>query len=655
MCSWDGELTHHEFDSLSLQLAHRLVDIGITAELIMPLCFEKSKWAVVSMNAVLKAGAAFTFIEPLHPLDRMQSIIQYTDAGILLASPNVVSMFASRTKPLKNIIEVMTTLVDSIDISQCPILPMVQPTNAAVVLFTSGSTGRPKGIVQEHSTAAFCAQTCARVYGIHPGCRVLQWAAYSFDMSVVDMLMTLVGGGCVCIPSEEMRLNSLADTMRHMRVGCTVMTPSVAQIIKSAVLPDLKTLIFGGEAISRDHLEGWSPNVRIINGYGPGEASVCVAGDASIDCPSRIGKAISSVVWITNEFSHKQLAPVGTVGEILIEGPLLARGYLNNPTKTALSFIKDPPWLLQFRKRSEKPIRLYKTGDLGQYNKDGLIEFIGRKDYQIKLRGKRIEPGDVEYQISQFAVVVDAISRHGASGTCNLAAFVGFEGTKNIDRETGTLTTVHGVRTEKLLSILDDLHERLSNVLPSYMIPTYVIPFRFLPLTTSGEMDRKLLRSIGSGLRVEQLLVLGRSPQNDSEQGRDRTLEPMETRIAELWRKVLRSERLSISPSNNFFKLDGDSIHAMQLVTAAKAVNISLTTRMVFQHPTLTDLSSIALKTTTVNGTVVNSVKGCALRSRKLEALMAGMYCPNLDVDTAEIEDIAEDHIYKPSWSSLVP
>ncbi|KAL8785268.1 MAG: hypothetical protein Q9213_003472 [Squamulea squamosa] len=647
VCSWDGELTYHELDSLSSQLAHRLVDIGTTAEQIVPLCFEKSQWAVVSMIAVLKAGAAFTFIDPSHPMDRMQSIIQDTDATLLLASPSVISLFASKPKPFKNIIEVTTTLVESVDISQCPPLPMVRPNDAAVVLFTSGSTGRPKGIVQEHSTAAFCAQTCARVYDIHPGCRVLQWAAYCFDMSVIDMLMTLVGGGCVCIPSEEMRLNSLAGTMRQMKVGCSVMTPSVAQIIKSAVLPDLRTLVLGGEAVSRDHLEGWSSNVRIINGYGPGEASICVAGDASIDCPSMIGKAISSVVWITDESSHKQLAPVGTIGEILIEGPLLARGYLNDPTKTALSFIEDPPWLFQFRKRSEKPIRLYKTGDLGRYNKDGLIEYMGRKDYQIKLRGQRIEPGDIEYHINKFwptheAIVVDAITRHGASGTCNLAAFVGYEGAKNMDQEVGTLTTVDGVRKEKLSSLLDDLHERLLSVLPTYMIPTYVIPLRFLPLTTSGKLDRKLLRSIGSRLRVEQLLVLGGSSQSYSEHGCDRTLEPMETRIAELWLKVLPTERLSISPNDSFFKLGGDSIHAMQLVAAAKAVNINLTTRMIFQHPTLTDLSSVALRATTVNGTAVHSTNGCALRPRKLGTLVGGMYCPEFDLDTAEIEDIEE-------------
>ncbi|KAL8725903.1 MAG: hypothetical protein Q9166_007068 [cf. Caloplaca sp. 2 TL-2023] len=647
VCSWDGELTYHELNGLSSRLAHHLVALGATSEQFVPLCFEKSKWAVVSMMAVLKAGAAFTFIDPSHPLDRIQSIIQDTNANLLLASPSVVSMFAKETKPLNNIVEITTTLVDSLDASQCLSLPIVQPSNAAVVLFTSGSTGRPKGIVQEHSTAAFSAQTCARSFGIHPGCRVLQWATYSFDMSVIDMLMTLVGGGCVCIPSEEMRMNSLPDAMRQMKVGYAAMTPSAAKVVKSAVLPDLRTLIFGGEAISRDHLEGWPPNVRIINGYGPGEASVCVAGIASVECPSRIGKAIGSVVWIVDESSHKYLAPVGKVGEILIEGPLLARGYLNDPKKTALSFIEDPPWLLQFRTRSENPRRLYKTGDLGRYNVDGTIEFIGRKDYQIKLRGQRIEPGDVEYHINQFwppheAIVVDAITRYGLSGTCDLAVFVGFEGTKNIDREAEILTTFDGSKKIKLLSLLDGLQKKLSSVLPAYMIPTYVIPLRYLPLTTSGKLDRKLLRSIGSNCTIEQLLILNSSPQHESELGCDRKLEPMEKRIAEIWLKVLPAERLGISPHDNFFKLGGDSIHAMQLVAVAKAVNIRLTTRLIFQHPTLTDLSSVALKTNTINGAVKDSADNSALECQKLEPCVAEMYCPGLDIANAEIEDIAE-------------
>ena len=645
--SWDGQLTYHELDGLSSRLAHHLVALGITTEHFVPLCFEKSKWAVVSMMAVLKAGAAFTFISTSHPLDRIQSIIRDTNANVLLISPSVVSMFAKKTKPLNNIVEVTTTLVTSIDISQCPPLPIVQPSNAAVILFTSGSTGRPKGIVHEHSSAAFCAETCRRSYGIHPGCRVLQWAAYSFDMSVIDMLMTLVGGACVCIPSEDMRVNSLPDAMRQMKVSCAAMTPSVSKILRSAVLPDLRTLILGGEAISRDHLEGWPQNVRIINGYGPGEASICIAGDASVDCPNRIGKAIGSVIWIVDESSHKRLAPIGTVGEIVVEGPLLARGYLNDPTKTALGFIEDPPWLLQFRTRSEKPRRLYKTGDLGRYSPDGMIEFMGRKDYQIKLRGQRIEPGDVEYHINQFwptheAILVDIISRHGTSGTCNLALFVGFEGTKNIDREAGTLAIADGVKEVKLLPLFNELQKRLSNVLPPYMIPSCIIPLRYLPLTSSGKMDRKLLRSIGSNLTVEQLLVSDGSPRNGFEHGRDRKLGPMETRIAELWLKVLPTERLSITPNDSFFKIGGDSIHAMQLVAAAKAANIRLTTRLIFQHPTLADLSSVALQSTTVNGTVEDFTNGSALGYGKLEVFMAEMSCLKLDIDTAEVDDIAE-------------
>lgn len=460
--SWDGQLTYRELDDLSSRLAHHLAALGISVEQFVPLCFEKSKWAVVSMMAVLKAGAAFTFISPSYPMDRILSIIQDTNANVLLTSPTVVSMFAGKTKPLNTIVEITTTLLESIDISQCLPLPLVQPSNAAVVLFTSGSTGRPKGIVQEHSTAAFCAETCRSSYGLHPGCRVLQWAAYSFDMSVIDMLMTLVGGCCVCIPSEEMRMNSLPDAMCQMKVSCAVMTPSVARIIKSAVLPDLRTLIFGGEAISRHHLEGWPPSVQIINGYGPGEASICVSGDASLDYPSRLGKAIGSVIWIVNESCDRYLVPVGTVGELLVEGPLLARGYLNDPKKTALDFIEDPPWISQFQPRSEKPRRLYKTGDLGRYNPDGTIDFMGRKDYQIKLRGQRIEPGDIEYHINQIwpthgAILVDLITRHGVSGTSNLAVFIGLEGTKNIDPEAETLTMVDNVKEVKVLSLLDDL------------------------------------------------------------------------------------------------------------------------------------------------------------------------------------------------------
>ncbi|KAL8920830.1 MAG: hypothetical protein Q9208_006002 [Pyrenodesmia sp. 3 TL-2023] len=644
--SWDGTITYQRLDELSSRLAHHLGTLGAIKETFVPLCFEKSMWAVVSMMAVLKAGAAFTFIEPSHPPDRIQSVLQDTNASILLTSGRVSPIFAKGKSSLNHIIEVTATFVYAIDMPANALLPQAKPNNAAVALFTSGSTGKPKGIIQEHSTAAFSAQTCAKTFGIGPGSRVLQWAAYCFDMSVIDMLMALVGGGCICIPSEQMRMNRLEGAMREMKVDCAAMTPSTAQILKSAVLPDLRTLVLGGEAVSREHLEGWPGHIRIINGYGPGEASVCVAGDALVDCPGNIGKAVGSVVWIVDECSYDTLTPVGTIGELLIEGPLLARGYLNDPVKTAASFIENPPWLEHFRGKSGKATRLYKTGDLGRYHADGSIEFMGRKDSQIKLRGQRIEPGDIEYHISQSlpagaSVAVDVVAPAGGSAASQLAVFVGLDGKRVSTRGSESLIAIDMAGKEELLSHIQGLQKKLSIALPVYMIPSYVIPLKHLPLTASGKLDRKLLRQIGSSLAMEQLSSLSDTHQSRQEDSRDvEAFGQMQRKIAELWLSVLPTHPPQIRTNDDFFKLGGDSINAMQLVQAASKSNIRLTTGKIFQHPTLGGMSSAALETMAAEGQANVSINDCGKKDSHMKAMMEEMHCPGLQVEADNIENL---------------
>ncbi|KAL8781964.1 MAG: hypothetical protein Q9213_005772 [Squamulea squamosa] len=649
--SWDGELSYEGLDAHSSRLAVHLVELGVTAEQIVPLCFQKSMWAVVSMLAVLKAGAAFTFIEPSHPIERTRHVLQDVRASVLLCSASVSSLLKGRFETLNHTIEVTHTFVHCIDISPSLLLSVSQPDHAAVVLFTSGSTGTPKGIVQEHHTAALSAQTCARIFGIRPRTRVLQWASYSFDMSIIDMLMTLVSGGCICIPSEHMRLNDLERAVREMRIECVAMTPSTAQILKRTQLPDLRTLVFGGEAVHRKHLEGWQRDLQIINGYGPGEASVCIAGTASIDRPSNIGRAVGSVAWIVDEASFDRLVPIGDVGEILIEGPLLARGYLNDVEKTAASFIEDSPWLNPLRPRIAQKRRLYRTGDLARYHVDGTIEFCGRKDSQIKLRGQRIEPGEIEYHLSQHlgenvALAVDLISPAQGRMASELAAFVGLEGTavmSSAGKMPEHLTAVESLVRYAVIADVQDLGKQLSTVLPPYMIPSYLIPLTFLPLTVSGKMDRKLLRHLGSSLTAEKLQTLTHEHENRQAIQKDEEITQMQATIAELWRNVLPTHPIDIHQNDGFIKLGGDSVNAMQLAGAAAARSISLTTADIFQHPTLSGMSLAALATVDVKSPCNESAGYLPLRRHGPQPSIDDMYCPALRIKSQDkIEDIVE-------------
>jgi len=332
---------------------------------------------------------------------------------------------------------------------------------------------------------------------------------------------------------------------------------------------------------------------------------VCVAGIASKQSPSIVGKAVGSVVWIVDDSDHNILAPLGAIGEIYLEGPLLARGYLHDPVKTAQAFIEDPPWLLEARGSSHGPHRLYKTGDLARYRENGNIELLGRKDTQIKLRGQRIEVEEVEqwvrqYLLGRFAVAVDIIQPADGPGTAKLAAFVApDESSRLVDDNLEELLTIDADTKSALIPTLANLNSGLLESLPAYMIPSFTIPLQHIPLTLSGKVDRKKLRSLGSSLTAKAIAGLTRAGISAESLGGNS--KEAERRMARLWRKVLPIAADGVKPDDNFFMLGGDSIIAMQLVNGAKEFNLHLSTKQVFQYPTLGAMSAIACGTSTNN------------------------------------------------------
>ena len=375
--SWDGGFSYSELKDAASNLARRLVSLGVKKEEFVPICFEKSKWTVVALLSVLEAGAAAVSLDPAFPAVRLESMIQDVDAKVILCSSSAVA----KVKGIKfegQLLAISASFMSSLEKPPQVVHQKWSHSNAAICLFTSGSTGKPKGIIQEHHTTALSAKQWADFFGIRPGTHVLQWAAYCFDMSIIDTLMTLAGGGCVCIPSEEDRVSNLPAVMRAMRVECATLTPSLAQTIKKHDLPDLKTLIFGGEPVSHEFLDGWPATVRIFNGYGPAECSICVAGNADIGNPANVGRPMGSSTWIVDENDPKRLLPIGEVGELLIEGPLLARGYLNDAAKTSRSFLDNIIWPQDGEADVAKRRRVYASGDLAKYEADGTITLKGR-------------------------------------------------------------------------------------------------------------------------------------------------------------------------------------------------------------------------------------------------------------------------------------
>lgn len=387
ICSWDGELSYRELDEYSSRLAaHLRAQYSVGPESLVTICFEKSLWVVVAMLAVLKAGGACVPTDPKHPTGRLQTILQCLGRN----SANLVLTSAAH----KDRLSAIGCRVLIVDASQIAILTVADglrnstatPSTSAFVVFTSGSTGNPKGIVLEHS--ALCSSLLAHGSFIQLGThsRVLQFAAHTFDISIGDIFGTLVHGGCVCIPSEYDRMNNLSGAIQHFRANHISLTTTVASYLQPEDVPSLKVLVVAGEPMTKTVVEQWAASITLINMYGPAECTVYCIGKFGIhreDNYTNIGKGVGAMVWITNDQDYNSLLPIGSIGEILIEGPNLARGYLGDGAQTQAAFIEDPAWAKSQGGSSVR--RFYRTGDLGFYNPDGSIAFVGRNDGQIKV------------------------------------------------------------------------------------------------------------------------------------------------------------------------------------------------------------------------------------------------------------------------------
>lgn len=492
VCAWDGSLTFGELKDLSSRVSHHLRTVGVKSEVLVPICFEKSMWAIVTMVSIMRAGGAFVPLDPSHPENRLRSIVQKCGAKILVTSPKCATLFKDW---MECVVEISSPVVESLKPSLDLSLIDIQPHNAAFVLFTSGSTGDPKGIVQEH--ASVCTSSLAHGKALHmtSHSRVLQYAAYTFDVSMMDIYTTLMLGGCVCVPSEQDRINGIGPVVETMQVNWAHLTPSFANLFKPEDLPSLKTLSLGGEAVNQEVVVRWGPKVLLLNCYGPAECAACAIGQLKPDerHTISIGKAFGSgLCWIVDPLDHDKLRPIGAVGELLVEGPTLARGYLGDSEKTVAAFVDTPAWLEGLAAGQRR--RLYKTGDLVRYRADGTMVYVGRKDLQLKVRGQRVELGEIEHHLSAHPAVALALVTCPQSGIYS-KSLVGVIQLRPTYLPPPPTSTKISVVSQSHLEAVDfdpsDLSTYLTKNLPSYMVPNFWIVVEEIPLSVSAKVDRK--------------------------------------------------------------------------------------------------------------------------------------------------------------------
>ncbi|KAL8839224.1 MAG: hypothetical protein Q9170_001830, partial [Blastenia crenularia] len=610
---WDADFTYSELETLAGCLASYLGLYGVRPESYVCLCFEKSAYTIIAMLGVLQAGGAFVSLDAMNPIEALKLRIEDTATKVVLTSPCYSSMFDGMGL---HVVSIDEAFLDSLKSLKHNTSAFAQPSNPFCVIYTSGSTGRPKGVVIEHQAMVTSAEAHGSALGIGSHSRFLQFASYTFDNNLEEIFTTLMRGGVVCVPSEHDRMNDLAGAVQRFQANFMDLTPTVATYLNPSEMPSIKGMALGGEAMTKTVLEVWGDKVQIHNQYGPSECTINAAHRTDIyksSDPSSIGRSVGSVSWIVDPSDHNRLVPIGREGELLIEGPILARGYLNLPDKTAEVFIDNPEWALPSRRGSNvrrgsvstsrrgsiasrrgsiadnTPHRMYKTGDLVRYNSDGTISYLGRKDQQVKLHGQRIELGEIEYHVREhldsdmrFAIELITPGDGGESSKC-LAVFVcpQTDGGVSATVPEDVLLPV----TTLLLATFRDLEAALTQVLPKHMIPSMYIPCARLPLTSSGKLDRKQLRATAKAMTDTQVAMCRLSGSS----GREPSTE-VEKTLASLWETILKLSPGSIGMDAQFFRMGGDSIAAIRLVTAARSKSISLTVANIFQNGTLSEM-----------------------------------------------------------------
>ena len=394
---WDARrLTYGELDARANRLAHRLGSLGVgpsgaRSEVLVGLAVERSPERAVGFLAVLKAGGVYVPLDPEYPKARLAFMLEDARAGVLVA----------REPFLSSELAVPVVGPDPEPEGSCESPPQGgSGEELAYVIYTSGSTGKPKGVGLAQRGLAHLAATQMAAYGVQPGSRVIQFAPASFDASIAEMARTLGSGATLCLATADALLpgRALARLLREQEITHLTVPPSALALLPEKDLPALQVLIVGGEAVSPELAARWCEGRRFFNAYGPTEATVC-ATFAEYTPDHRhlrppIGRpAAHNRTYVVDR--RLRPVPAGVPGELHIGGPALARGYLGRPALTAAKFVPHP-W--SGERGAE---RLYKTGDLTRYRNDGNVEFLGRIDQQVKVRGFRIEPGEVEAALAR--------------------------------------------------------------------------------------------------------------------------------------------------------------------------------------------------------------------------------------------------------------
>jgi amino acid adenylation domain-containing protein len=556
----DTQLTYRELNARANQLARALLARGLFSENVVGVVTERNLDWMTAVLAIFKAGGAYLPIEPHFPSDRIARTLSRAACEIVLTERGSTSTLDQALASLSGVEVLYINAAYAEGHPDGDLSVDVVPGQLATVYFTSGSTGEPKGAMCEH--AGMLNHIFAKIddLGIGKGDVVAQTAPQCFDISLWQLLSPLLVGGRTLVVEQEVVLDArrFIDKISENRVNVMQVVPSYLEVLLSYLeqhrreLLDLRIVSVTGEALKKELVQRWFrtlPAIKLMNAYGLTETSDDTNHEVMDRSPERVllGRPVNNVsVYVVDE----NLAPVplGAPGEIVFSGICVGRGYINDPERTQRAFMADP----------HRPAhRLYRSGDFGRWLPDGKLEYLGRRDFQVKISGFRIEIGEIENTllrvsgVRQSAVVVT----EGPDHSKHLVAFYA----SNAPLDT------------------NKLRARLSGSLPKYMVPTAFHWRESLPLTGSGKIDRKTLAALAAKLNV-------------TEQNREMPSTATERRLAAAWAKVLGIPDERIGRRDHFFDLGGTSLSALKV---AIALDRAVSLKDLFAQPVLADLAAL--------------------------------------------------------------
>ncbi|WP_019201788.1 non-ribosomal peptide synthetase [Tsukamurella sp. 1534] len=531
----DRTITYADLDQYSDRLARYLMTVGARPEERVALRIPRSLESVIAVWAVAKTGAAFVPIDPRLPADRAAHIAAAAAPVATLAPSDLARVWG----PGAN--------AGSSDADW----PEISLDNPAYLIFTSGSTGRPKGVSVTHRGLSGLAAELVCAHGLRDGARVMHFVSPGFDASVLELLMAVQGASAlVVVPPDVYGGDELGEVLEKGGVNGGFITPAALATLEPGQLPELTSLGVGGDTVPQALVEKWAPGRTLVNVYGPTETTIAVTlGALSGDGPVRLGGPIPGTRLYVLDPSLRP-SPIGVAGELYISGPGVARGYHGNPRMTAERFVADP-----FRADGS---RMYRSGDLVRWDRDGALEFLGRIDSQVKLRGFRIELGEIDAAVMRVPGTERAVTvvLGDDTATAELVSYV-----------TGTADAVAitaGITAE----------------LPAYMVPAHIIVIDEFPLTVNGKVDHKLLPQPDRAVVAE---TAGRAPSTDAER-----------LVAAAFAEVIPGvDKDNLNVSTTLFDLGGNSLSATRIAArlgSATGSRVSVAT--VFAGPTVEGLAA---------------------------------------------------------------